>query len=221
MELSILLKQLREEKKLTMKELAAKSGISISTIGEIERGANKSRPRTLEKLAVSLELTEEKRRQLFLSILPDNVNDTIKPNAKIIKTRKVPMYGTASAGPGYLNLNEEIDEDFEVPDEDYKKGRFTVKVEGNSMSGVGDRTIPCGSIALVDPVMCEGIEGLIGKVCVFTYNDETYIKQLEVDNQNLIHLVSFNQDISDIIILDREELKCEGRVVSTYWKRKW
>ena len=54
------------------------------------------------------------------------------------------------------------------------------------------------------------------KICVFTYNDETYIKQLEIDNKNLIHLVSFNQDISDIIIWNEKELKCEGRVVNTY-----
>lgn len=38
------------------------------------------------------------------------------------------------------------------------------------------------------------------KVCVFTYNDETFIKQLLIDSQNISQLVSFNPSFPAIII---------------------
>lgn len=215
------LKELKEKRKLGFNQLSIKSEVNPGVLTKILSGSNKRiNPYQLKKLAYALKIDYKELYIIVDYLEKDGPIETI-PNAKKIETRKVPMYGKASNGSGYLNLNEEVDEEFEIPDEDYKKGRFTIKIEDDSMSGVGNKTIPCGSIALLDPVMCQGIEELIGKVCVFTYNDETYIKQLEIDNQNLIHLVSFNQNISDIIVLNEKKLKCEGRVVNTYWKRKW
>ena len=73
MEMNILLKKMREEKGLTIKQLAEKSGVGNGTIGDIERGANKARPATLEKIAKALELTQQEKKDLFNSLLPENI----------------------------------------------------------------------------------------------------------------------------------------------------
>ncbi|WP_321328425.1 LexA family transcriptional regulator [uncultured Ilyobacter sp.] len=226
--LGTVIKNARENEGYTHRELAKIADIkSPGEISQIENG-NRKNPSavTIKKIAKALKLDYFK----LFSIIDYIDSNDIKPadesahpqvagNVRRIKTKKVPMYGTASAGPGYLNLSLELDE-FVIPEEDYKAGRFAVKVEGDSMTGPG-KSIPSGSIALVDPAMCNDIEGLIKKVCVFTYNDETYIKQLIIDNQNIIHLVSFNPDIPDIIVLNPKELKCNGKVVKTYFEQKW
>ena len=96
-----------------------------------------------------------------------------------IEILEIPMYGKASAGTGYINLSEEIGT-YPVPQNIYRKGIFAIKVSGASMTGL-DKSIPDGSIAIVDPELCSNPASLNGKVCVFEYNDETYIKQLIID----------------------------------------
>ncbi|WP_319372206.1 XRE family transcriptional regulator [uncultured Ilyobacter sp.] len=223
-----IIKNAREKEGYTHRELAKIADIkSPGEISQIENG-NRKNPSAIaiKKLAKALKLDYFKLFSLIDYIDSNDIkpkdqliNSKIPGNAKRIKTVKIPMYGTASAGPGYYNLSVEV-EDFLIPEEDYRPGRFAVKVEGESMTGPG-KSIPCGSIALVDPNMCTDVEELINKVCVFTYNDETYIKQLIIDKQNLVHLVSFNPEISDIIVLNHKDLKCEGRVIKTYFEQKW
>ena len=88
------------------------------------------------------------------------------------------------------------------------------------MTGL-DKSIPDGSIAVVDPQLCATPEVLNTKVCIFTYNDETYIKQLIIDKQGIIRLKSFNPNYDDIIVLNPELLKCEGRVIVTFTENNW
>lgn len=212
---------LKEERELGFNQLALKSGVNVSILNKIFKGTNKRiNPYQLKKLAYALRI-DYKELYKIVDYLEEDEPIEMIPNARRIKTIKIPMYGTASAGPGYYNLLDELDEEFQIPIEDYKEGRFTVKIEGESMTGISGKSIPCGSIALVDPMMCSNIEELLGKVCVFTYNDSTYIKQLQIDEQEIIHLASFNPNISDIIILNENELKCEGRVIKTYFEQKW
>jgi len=231
------------DKGYKLEYISQATGVSVSAIGHYKTGERIPKDDFIEKFIsafISDVKEAEKVRCLILrdrtpKAIIDRINllenrlkssketNTPSPhvpgNAKRIKTVKIPMYGTASAGPGYYNLSIEV-EDFLIPEEDFRPGRFAVKVEGESMTGPG-KSIPCGSIALVDPNMCTDVEELINKVCVFTYNDETYIKQLIIDKQNLVHLVSFNPEISDIIVLNHKDLKCEGRVVKTYFEQKW
>lgn len=57
------------------------------------------------------------------------------------------MYGTASAGPGYINLSDMIDKEFVIPAEDYAPGRFVVRVEGNSMTRIVKNLIEKESVS--------------------------------------------------------------------------
>lgn len=74
MELRVILKKLRESRNMTIKQLSEKSGVGNGTIGDIERGVNKARTSTLEKLSNALKLTSEEKTQLFSSLLPEEVN---------------------------------------------------------------------------------------------------------------------------------------------------
>jgi phage repressor protein C with HTH and peptisase S24 domain len=224
-----------EKNDYKLEYVAEKTNTSFSTIGHYRTGRRLPKDDFIEKFIKAFNFTEQEKKYISDAVLKDRTPPEIldklekferyskienaKGNARRIDTVKVPLYGTASAGPGYLNLDIELKE-FIIPKEDYREGRFTVKVEGNSMTGP-IKSIPCGSVALADPNMCTDIEELIGRVCVFTYNDETFIKQLTLDRQNLIHLVSFNPEEQDIIVLNPKMLKCNGRVVKTYYEQRW
>ena len=136
-----------------------------------------------------------------------------------VEITEIPMYGKASAGTGYINLSEEIGS-YSIPKDIYKNGLFAIKVSGDSMNGF-DKSIPDDSIAIVDPELCTNPINLNGKVCVFEYDDETYIKQLIIDKQGIIRLHSFNPDYDDIIILNTELLYCKGRVIRTFVENQW
>ena len=81
-----------------------------------------------------------------------------------------------------------------------------------------DGNIPNGSTALINPNYGELIKD---KVYVFTYKEETFIKQLIYDKQNIMRLHSFNKDYEDIIVLDKNELTCNGRLVKVYYNKEW
>ena len=136
-----------------------------------------------------------------------------------VEITEIPMYGKASAGTGYINLSEEIGS-YSIPKDIYKNGLFAIKVAGDSMNGF-DKSIPDDSIAIVDPELCTNPISLNGKVCVFEYDDETYIKQLIIDKQGIIRLHSFNPEYDDIIILNTELLYCKGRVIRTFVENQW
>lgn len=136
-----------------------------------------------------------------------------------VEITEIPMYGKASAGTGYINLSEEIGS-YSIPKDIYKNGLFAIKVSGDSMNGF-DKSIPDDSIAIVDPELCTNPISLNGKVCVFEYDDETYIKQLIIDKQGIVRLHSFNPDYDDIIILNTELLYCKGRVIRTFVENQW
>ena len=56
-QLGLELRRIREERGLTVEELAEKSGISVTTVRAVERGAREARRDTIAKLAKPLGLT--------------------------------------------------------------------------------------------------------------------------------------------------------------------
>ena len=55
--LGLELRRIREERGLTVEELAEKSGVSVTTIRSVERGAREARGDTVARLAKPLGLT--------------------------------------------------------------------------------------------------------------------------------------------------------------------
>ena len=211
-----IIKKRRQELNLKLDQIALYVGVSKATVSRWESGeiVNMRRDR-IAKLADILKLSPA-----TLVGIEQQVNSAIhQSNAAIINTVKVPVYGKASAGNGYLNLSEEVDV-FEIPADMYKPGMFAVNVTGDSMTS-NNKSIPDGTVAVADPTMCASPDSTNGKVCVFTYNDETFIKQLIINSDGIIRLRSFNSDYEDILVLKPKQLKCEGRVISTFTKQTW
>jgi len=118
MELAILLKKFREERNLTIKQLSEKSGVGNGTIGEIERGKNKARTTTLEKLAKGLGLSNEDKKKLFASLLPKEMREEVinnDPRINKLKGREKLQY------KDLLNQNALFFNDESISEEDKKK----------------------------------------------------------------------------------------------------
>lgn len=93
MELALLLKKYRESRNLSIKQLSELAGVGNGTIGEIERGKNKSRPATLEKLSKALKLTPEERERLFSCLVPKDIGKKIidASNPRVLELNKREM----------------------------------------------------------------------------------------------------------------------------------
>ena len=96
MELALLLKKYRESRNLSIKQLSELAGVGNGTIGEIERGKNKSRPATLEKLSKALRLTPEERERLFSCLVPKDIGkkiiDASDPRVLELNKREMSQY---------------------------------------------------------------------------------------------------------------------------------
>lgn len=225
------IKKLREEKGMSQEELANKLGYKSKTsIHKIEQKLTDLPLSKVVEFAKALHTTPaylmgwaeyKTTYDNSLDEVPSNISNKKTTYEKLIPVEivEIPMYGTASAGNGYLNLEQEIGS-FTVPKNIFKKGIFAISVSGDSMTGI-DKSIPDGSTAIVDPELCGEPISLNNKVCIFEYNDETYIKQLIIDKQGIIRLRSFNPKFDDIVVLKPELLLCRGRVIRTFLESKW
>ena len=98
----------------------------------------------------------------------------------------------------------------------FSKRSFFVEITGNSM----EPTLEDGEFALVDP---DNTAYSKNKIYVVTYNDEGYIKRLEMkDKLKIITLKSDNPDYDDIDIPEemQEYFQINGRVVEVISKKK-
>ena len=86
--LAITVKQLREEKGFTQAELAKKAGIGSGTLGDIERGTNKSTTKTINKIASALMLNDEEKNTLLSAFLGVKVNKNTDPRVKELNKRE-------------------------------------------------------------------------------------------------------------------------------------
>ena len=229
MKVNEIIRARRKELGLTLKQVADKLGVSESLISRYE--SNDVKNMGIDKLiplAKILKTTptylmgweDEKNHSEKTSYNEVSVVEPITYEKLIpIEIVEIPMYGKASAGNGYINLEQEIGS-YTIPKHIYKKGIFAIRVSGDSMTGI-DKNIPDGSTAVVDPELCTDPINLNNKVCVFEYDDETYIKQLIIDKQGIIRLRSFNPEYDDIIVLNKKLLSCKGRVIRTFVENQW
>lgn len=239
MKVNEIIRARRKELGLTLKQVADKLGVSESLISRYE--SNDVKNMGIDKLIPLAKILKTTPAYLMgwedekshSEKTPYNEVSVVEPQEQYnisnknityeklipIEIVEIPMYGKASAGNGYINLEQEIGS-YTIPKHIYKKGIFAIRVSGDSMTGI-DKSIPDGSTAVVDPELCTDPINLNNKVCVFEYNDETYIKQLIIDKQGIIRLRSFNSDYDDIIVLNEKLLLCKGRVIRTFVENQW
>ena len=129
MELALLLKKYRESRNLSIKQLSQLAGVGNGTIGEIERGKNKSRPATLEKLSKALKLTSEERERLFSCLVPKDIGKKIieasDPRVLELNKRELSQFEkTMEEASLFFNDETVSEEDKQKMDKDkYKKNK--------------------------------------------------------------------------------------------------
>lgn len=205
-----ILKEIRLENGDSLQRLAEKTNIVFTYIDKIEKGTRPINKENLEKFIKVYPLYKKKFEKAYLDeIMPESLKDGIfNIDEQKVDTIILPVYGKASAGNGYINLDQEIYY-FPIKKGNFSDRSFLVEINGNSM----ETTLQDGDYALVDP---NNIDYLKNKIYVVTYNDESFIKRIVMDEKSkIVMLKSDNPEYEDILITKDMQiyLKIEGRVI--------
>ena len=204
------IKKKREELKLSQEQLAEIMGYKSKTsIHKAEQGITDLPQSKIIEFARALKTTPS-----YLMGWEEKIE---KSNAVILDKSQfiyVPVYGKASAGNGYINMDTVLYDKL-IHINGYSHDSFLIEVSGDSM----EPTILDGEFVLVDPTRTEICEG---KIYVITYNNETYIKMIEKHEEDeIVLLKSVNQKYRDKVIKKEEfeNVKIEDRVVKVISER--
>lgn len=234
------LKKFMEKKDLKLEYFAEELGVSFGSISHYITGRRSPSYKFLGKFysvfSIPLEEQEKINKLVQIDKMPKNFKQTkddlfiehTKPikncinNLKVstkednlLKTIDLPVFGKASAGNGYINLEEQVSSKTVIA-RDFSRDSFIIEVTGNSMSP----QINEGEFAVVDP---QESDYVANKVYVVTYNDETFIKQVASPDENIVILKSFNSEYDDIYIIgdQKKGLKIHGRVVKVISEKRF
>lgn len=203
-------KEIRLKNNDSLRGLGEKIDMSFSYIDQIEKGLRPINKDILEKFIKVYPLYKRQLEKAYLDeIMPESLKgSTFNMEEQKVNTVILPVYGKASAGNGYINLDQEIYY-FPIKKGDFSDRSFLVEINGNSM----EPTLEDGDYALVDP---DNIDYVKNKIYVVTYNDESFIKRMVVDDKSkIVMLKSDNPEYEDILITKDMQayLKIEGRVI--------
>lgn len=209
--LALVVKKLREKKEMTQKELAKKANIGSGTLGDIERGANKSTVKTINKIAQALNLSKEEKSLLDNAFLgkeiKKNSNGIISEENLLIT---LPVRAKASAGNGCINLDDsEFLYSKTIRKNGFHSDCYLIEVVGDSMEPL----IKEGAFVVVDP---KQINYIAGKIYVVKYEESTFIKKVIYDeSKQIMVLKSINSNYDDIYITGNilESITILGRAV--------
>ena len=207
--LGVVVKKLREEKGYTQLELAKKANIGSGTLGDIESGRNKSTVKTLNKIAVALDLNKEEKNRLDEAFLGREIKkyNIVEQLKDPIKMMVIPVYSSVAAGMGYIPDAEPVDF-ITIPE---TSGECVgIKVQGDSM----EPTFYTNDIV----VLKKDVEVGLGEIGVFINKSsgESLVKRLKKKN-GIFVLESDNHIFRDIEVKS-DEICCCGKVINVVKK---
>ena len=205
-----ILKEIRIKNGDSLRKLSEKTDIVFTYIDRLEKGTVPINKNLLEKFIKAYPLYKKQFEKAYLDeIMPESLKgSTFNMEEQKVNTVILPVYGKASAGNGYINLDQEIYY-FPIKKGNFSDRSFLVEINGNSM----EPTLEDGDYALVDP---DNIDYVKNKIYVVTYNDESFIKRMVMDAKSkIVMLKSDNPEYEDILITKDMQvyLKIEGRVI--------
>lgn len=210
----------------TLEYIAKQTDSSLSVVGHYRKGIRIPKDdfveRFIEKFIRIDKEADEIRYIVAYDRTPDLIKKRLEKKEEEIKSKKMaemislPVLGKAAAGLGHINFEDNTRTEIlsTIKDIELPKNAFLVEVSGDSMFP----TLSDGDLAIIDPNQNQ-MRMIEGKVCVFSYHDQTYVKRLKI-NKNEVRLVSDNNDkkrYSDIVISgeELEYLKCYGAVIES------
>lgn len=219
------LEKLMIKNNYTLEYVAKQTDSSLSVVGHYRKGIRIPKDdfveRFIEKFIKSDKEANEVRYIVAYDRTPDLIKKKLEENSNIKETKDaeiiaLPILGKAAAGLGHINFEDNTRMEIltSIPRTGLPKNAFMVEVNGDSMFP----TLSDGDLVIIDPIQKQ-MENIEGKVCVLSYHDQTYIKRVKI-NKNEIRLISDNMDkkrYSDIVISDEEleYLKCHGAVIES------
>lgn len=183
-----LIKKLREEKKMSLDELAKRVGVAKSTLSRYESGQRDFPINDIGTYADALGTTIE-----YLLGIETTVNDNL-----------VPIVGTICAGDGLL-AEQNIEEYIHYPFPRKTQPDFALRVKGNSMTGAG---IEDGDIVYMKHTSWADYNGQIVAALINGKEDGT-LKRIKwsLDTPK-IQLIPENPDYDIIEVMPNEVTIC-------------
>lgn len=202
--------------KMTQSELAMRINATQRMVSRWENGKIRLKGLWIDLIAKELQLDPS-----LLKATADEIDD----DQDILKTeeqsknndplsvflKRVPVVGTASAGYAVDLPPSQVQETLYDVIGSLPQNLMAVRVNGDSMQTLSDRSICDGDYALVDASRKDPSQ-LIGKiVCARLDGEEHLIKQLILAN-GAFYLRSFNQSYPALLV-HHESARIEGEVV--------
>lgn len=184
------IKRLRSSNDWTQEQLAAKIGVTRSTVTQWETGWSKPRMGAIEKLAAAFNVT-------ISDLVAENAMSAFPPNAIIPSPPRkayAPLLGRVHAGDA--QAPEIIEGNIALPYEvwDRHPGGYFLAVEGDCM----DKVYPEGCYILVDP----GREPQNGSIAVVSIDGADYVmrRMLRTASTIVLSPESWNPAHGDVIV---------------------
>ena len=190
----------RKELGLSQERLASAAGINQGYLSQIERGRANPRQRTIDALAVALNLPQG------VLIGGGSEHDTPQP----WETRELPLFGTIPAGPP--SQSQEQLEMFPVLRHQWEPNSFCLKLSLDSM----EPTLKPGDIVLVQYRPDVEPEHVQGRVCACLIDGEPTLKRVTVEwreGRRLVILRGDNPRIAPLLIDRSRDFSIQGVVV--------
>ncbi|MGD2111311.1 MAG: S24 family peptidase [Phycisphaerae bacterium] len=190
----------RKDLGLTQAALAAATGVNQGYISEIERDLAKPRQRTIDALAIALDMPQG------VLIGGGGDHDTPQP----LETRELPLLGSIPAGPP-ADSQEQL-EMFPVLRHQWSPDHFCLRLSYDSM----EPTLKPGDVVLVhyrpdvDPVHVQG------RICACLVDGQPTLKRLSVesrDGKRVLILRGDNPRVPPLLIDDSRGFSIQGVVV--------
>ena len=190
----------RQRLGLTQQQLAEAAAVNQGYISEIERGRVSPRRRTVDALAIALNLPQ--------GVLIGGGTDHDAPQP--LETRELPLFGSIPAGPP--GDSQEQLEMFPVLRHQWSPDHYCLKLSYDSM----EPTLKPGDIVLVhyrpdvEPVHVQG------KICACLVDGQPTLKRVTVESRGgepMIILRGDNPRIVPLLIAGEGEFSIQGIVV--------
>ena len=190
----------RVELGMTQAGLATAAGVNQGFISEIERNKAAPRRRTIDALAVALNLPQG------VLIGGGAEHDTPQP----LETRELPLFGSIPAGPP-AETQEQL-EMFPVLHHQWAADHYCLRLSFDSM----EPTLKPGDIVLVHYRPGVEPEHVQGRVCACLVDGEATLKRVSVEwrgHKRVVILRGDNPRVPPMLIDDDRELLIQGIVV--------
>jgi len=190
----------RRQLGLSQVELAAAANVNQGYISEIERGLANPRRRTIDALAIALDLPQ--------GVLIGGGIDHDAPQP--LETSELPLFGSIPAGPP-AQSQEQL-EMFHVLRHQWSPDYYCLKLSFDSM----EPTLKPGDIVLVHYRPGVAPEHVQGKVCACLVDGQPTLKRVTVEwrnEQQIIILRGDNPRVDPVLVDRATEFSIQGIVL--------